>query len=209
MNGTPDRPEPTAPARAGHDTSWADSDDVEAYLTRQDRLGPRRAGEDVMLEVLPAAPERLLDLGCGDGRLTDLVLRARPSVCAAVGTDLSPPMLDAARLRFRRAARVRIVEHDMADSLGDLGTFDPVVSCFAILRRGVRGERCRRPRQRRVPGPVADGQGRADGRVASPMAELVEEAGSFARVLTDVVNGTVSTGMRFDVTPFQGPVDLA
>ena len=39
--------------------------------------------------------------------------------------------------------------------------------------------------------------------------ELVEAAGSFARVLTDVVNGTVSTGVRFDVTPFQGPVDLA
>lgn len=41
------------------------------------------------------------------------------------------------------------------------------------------------------------------------MANLIESAESFAAILTEVVNGTVSTDIRFVVTPFAGPPDLA
>lgn len=41
------------------------------------------------------------------------------------------------------------------------------------------------------------------------MASLEVAAGAFASILTDVVNGTVSSGIRFVVTPFEGPTELA
>ena len=41
------------------------------------------------------------------------------------------------------------------------------------------------------------------------MAGLIEESERFARVLTEVVNGTVAAGARFVVTPFAGPTKLA
>jgi tRNA (cmo5U34)-methyltransferase len=73
----------------------------------------------------------VLDLDTGDGRLLDLVLTARPSA-RAVGVDVSPPMLDAARARFQQDARVQIVAHDLNDPLPELGTFEVIVSSFAI-----------------------------------------------------------------------------
>jgi SAM-dependent methyltransferase len=74
----------------------------------------------------------VLDLGCGDGRLIDLVLEARPDTIDAIGLDNSPPMLAAARARFAEDARVRIEEHDLDDELPALGEFDLIVSGFAI-----------------------------------------------------------------------------
>ncbi len=41
------------------------------------------------------------------------------------------------------------------------------------------------------------------------MANLIESAEAFAEILTEVVNGTVSTDVRFVVTPFEGPPELA
>jgi hypothetical protein len=41
------------------------------------------------------------------------------------------------------------------------------------------------------------------------VADLAEEAETFAAILTDVVNGTVATRVRFVVTPFEGPTELA
>jgi ubiquinone/menaquinone biosynthesis C-methylase UbiE len=74
----------------------------------------------------------VLDLGCGDGRLTALVLDARPTVTEAVAVDSSPAMLERARARFVDEPRVSVVEGDLADPITELGTFDVVVSGFAI-----------------------------------------------------------------------------
>ncbi len=41
-------------------------------------------------------------------------------------------MIDAARIRFKGDDRVQVVTHDMVEPLPDLGTFDGVVSSFAI-----------------------------------------------------------------------------
>jgi tRNA (cmo5U34)-methyltransferase len=112
--------------------TWKNSDKVHEYVGRVDRLAPRSAGEAELVEVLPETVQRVLDLGCGDGRVLALVLHARRELGDAVGLDNSPPMIELARERFREDARVTIREHDLRDSLPTLGAFDVVVSGFAI-----------------------------------------------------------------------------
>lgn len=113
-------------------TGWDDAEQVGWYLDRIDRLPPRLAGESVLAEILPPAPVRVLDLGCGDGRLAALVLAHRPPVASVVAVDLSPPMLEHARQRFAGDDRVDIRTWDLGDPIGPLGRFDVIVSGFAI-----------------------------------------------------------------------------
>lgn len=111
---------------------WTDPDQVAWYTQRIGKLEARRAGEQMLADVLPAEPRRVLDLGCGDGRLAALVMDARPSVDAVVAIDSSPPMLDLARERFTGDPRVDVGVGDLRDPITDLGEFDVVVSGFAI-----------------------------------------------------------------------------
>ena len=73
----------------------------------------------------------MLDLGSGDGHLLALVLAARPDA-KGVALDFSPAMLERSRARFAGNPSVAIVEHNLDDPLPVLGSFDAVVSCFAI-----------------------------------------------------------------------------
>jgi tRNA (cmo5U34)-methyltransferase len=111
---------------------WSDPEQVRWYTERVGRLEARQAGERMLVDLLPGAPARVLDLACGDGRLAALVLEQRPSVTAVVATDISPPMLDLARARFAGDARVQVLERDLAEPIADLGPFDLVVSGFAV-----------------------------------------------------------------------------
>jgi len=128
-SGSNDAP---VPAHEHDHEHWHDPEKVDEYLDRVGRLAPRLAGEAVLVEVLPDDPKRVVDLGCGDGRLTALVLEAKPGVTEVVAVDASPPMLEKARERFAADGRVRVVEHDLNDDLTSLGEFDLVVSGFAI-----------------------------------------------------------------------------
>jgi len=104
------------------------------YLAHADRIPHRAAGEAVVLDLVPRSARRILDLGAGDGRLLALLKIERPEA-QGVATDLSPTMLDAARARFAGDTMVEVVEHDLdapLRALGEAGTFDAVVSCFAI-----------------------------------------------------------------------------
>ncbi|MHB8669536.1 MAG: class I SAM-dependent methyltransferase [Acidimicrobiales bacterium] len=112
--------------------SWKDREKVEEYVGRVGRLAARKAGEVELIESLPVHASRVLDLGCGDGRLIELVLGARPGVVEAIGLDNSPPMIELARQRFGDDRRVAIQEHDLRRALPPLGVFDVVVSGFAI-----------------------------------------------------------------------------
>jgi SAM-dependent methyltransferase len=120
---------------------WQTAAHTAAYLERADRVPNRRAGEEALLDEIPAEVSRVLDLGSGDGRLLDLVLRARPDA-AGVALDFSQPMLERLRERFAescephepgaREARVQIIAHDLEHPLPELGLFDAVISSFAI-----------------------------------------------------------------------------
>ena len=82
-------------------------------------------------DIAGALPGRVLDLGCGDGRLAALVLEASPA-SPVTCVDMSPPMLEAVRARFEDDARVEIVAHDLGERLPVVGPFAAVVSSLAI-----------------------------------------------------------------------------
>lgn len=113
-------------------SSWSDPDRVEHYLARIGGIEARGAGEKVLATLLPVAPRAVLDLGCGDGRLSALVLDQCPSVEVVVGVDSSPAMLGHARKRFAGDERVTIREWNLEDPLTPLGAFDLVVAGFSI-----------------------------------------------------------------------------
>lgn len=122
-------PGSAAPSPVG---GWNDGEQVAWYLERIGRLEARAAGESMLVDLLPPAPRRVLDLGCGDGRLAAVVLDVRPSVEAAVAVDRSEVMLAHARERFVDDGRVEVRAWDLDDPIGPLGRFDVVVSGFAI-----------------------------------------------------------------------------
>ena len=110
---------------------WQSADHVSAYLDRADHVPHRSAGEAALLDEIPPSIHRVLDLGSGDGRLLELVLRMRPQA-QGVALDFSPAMLHRLRTRFASRSEVDVMEHDLAMPLPPLGSFDGVVSSFAI-----------------------------------------------------------------------------
>ncbi len=110
---------------------WSSAEHALAYLARADSIPHRVEGEAALLEHLPERVGRVLDIGTGDGRLLALVRASRPEV-RGVAIDFSPTMLEAARQRFDASGRVEVIEHDITQPLPPLGTFDAVVSSFAI-----------------------------------------------------------------------------
>ena len=113
-------------------TTWSDPAKAREYVERIAGVPQRLAGEAVLAEILPRAPRRALDLGCGDGRLIRLLLDARPTVELVLGVDLSPPMLRRAQDQFAGDDRVVLQRHDLRDPLAGLGAFDLVTTGFAI-----------------------------------------------------------------------------
>lgn len=126
MAGAPSGPPPTG---AG---DWSDADRALDYLARADGFPHRAEGERVVLEIVPAATRRIVDLGAGDGRLLAILRAGRPAT-AGVAIDISPPMLEAARRRFAGDPAVDVRAHDLARPLpGSLRGADAIVSSFAI-----------------------------------------------------------------------------
>jgi len=110
---------------------WTSSEHALDYLSRADSIPHRVEGEAALLEFIPAAVGRILDLGTGDGRLLALVKLDHPEA-TAVAIDFSPTMLEAAQKRFRGDSAVTVMAHNLDRPLPELGNFDAVVSSFAI-----------------------------------------------------------------------------
>lgn len=112
---------------------WSNSRHVMAYLSIIDDIPHRNEGEAILLEHVPTAARRILDLGTGNGRLLRVIKLNRPHV-EAVGVDVSPMMLKEARVSFLGNDSVKVIEHDLNDSLleAELGTFDAVVASLTL-----------------------------------------------------------------------------
>lgn len=116
---------------AEHVNEWTKSSHALAYLDRANSIPHRDEGEAALLEHLSASPGRVLDIGTGDGRLLDIVRSAHPGT-TGLAIDYSPAMLAAARQRFATVEGVDVLDHDINRPLPEVGTFDAVVSSFAI-----------------------------------------------------------------------------
>jgi tRNA (cmo5U34)-methyltransferase len=101
------------------------------YFEKADDIPHRMEGEAVVLELLPSNVHWILDLGAGDGRLLALAKLIKPEA-HGVAMDFSPTMLEKARLRFKEEQNVSVIEHNLNNTLPDIGTFDVVLSSFAI-----------------------------------------------------------------------------
>jgi len=110
---------------------WTYTDHALGYLERADSIPHRVEGESTLLEFIPSTVKRILDLGTGDGRLLALVKSGHPDA-TAVAVDFSPVMLEAARKRFAGDPSVSVTAHDLENPLPAFGSFDAVVSSFAI-----------------------------------------------------------------------------
>ncbi len=111
---------------------WNSSAHALEYLSRADSVPHRTEGEAALLDCLPSAVTRALDLGSGDGRLLGLVRLVHPNA-EGVALDFSATMLTRLRERFADVTAVKVVEHDLEQPLPvSLGMCDAVVSSFAI-----------------------------------------------------------------------------
>jgi len=115
---------------------WTSPDHAREYLGHADQISHRAEGEAALLEFIPGATRRILDLGTGDGRLLALVrddlARRGNAMTEGAAIDFSPAMLEAAQKRFAGDPRVKVMAHNLDSSLPSLGKFDSVISSFAI-----------------------------------------------------------------------------
>src|SRR5262249_51124434 len=110
---------------------WTEASHATGYLAIAGEIPHRREGESALLDRIPTGASRILDLGCGDGRLLALVLDRLPRA-SGIAADFSPTMLERARRRFSGDHRVTVLEHNLDRPLPDFAPFDAVVSSFSI-----------------------------------------------------------------------------
>jgi tRNA (cmo5U34)-methyltransferase len=120
-------------ARRPPGSEWKDPERAESWPATRQALPHAPDAEQLLVDYLITGPvTRILDLGTGGGHLIAL-LKGRWPAAAAVGLDLSPQLVNAARQRLAGASDVTLDVHDLMEPLPDsLGRFDLVVSSLAI-----------------------------------------------------------------------------
>lgn len=118
-------------ADTGEDTDLLDAqqDAAEQATERPIRLGEQRL-EAVLEAVRNCGAGRIVDLGCGEGRLLERLL-AEPSVAYAMGVDVSVGALERAERRLgldgmseRRRERIRLLQGALTYTDSRLQGFD-------------------------------------------------------------------------------------
>jgi SAM-dependent methyltransferase len=114
-------------------TEWKELAKAGEWTSFRAELPHAADAERMLVEhLIGGEVGRMLDLGSGDGHMIAL-LRADWPDATAIGLDLSPTLVEAARRRFSAAQEVRIEAHDLMEPLPPgLGQFDVVVSALAI-----------------------------------------------------------------------------
>jgi tRNA (cmo5U34)-methyltransferase len=113
---------------------WSNVHHATAYLNIVDTVPHRTEGEAVLLEHIPINAKKVLDLGTGNGRLLKMIKANRPNI-KGVGLDISPTMIRVAQKSFAADKSIKIIEHDLNNSLlplSKLGTFDVIVTSLTI-----------------------------------------------------------------------------
>lgn len=120
-------------------TNWQRQDVTDHYL-KQVRGGIPFGAEQakIMLQVIHhfnPDPKRIMDLGCGNGFLAELLLKTYPAA-SAILIDHSKPMVQAAREHMEEySERCKIINDDFSTCIKDYaepGSMDCIVSGFAI-----------------------------------------------------------------------------
>jgi SAM-dependent methyltransferase len=117
-----------AETRKWNDEQWAES------WRHRERLTD--AVTSSMLDAVDARPgQRVCDIGCGGGGLTTTLASRVGADGAAVGIDLSAPLLELARERADQAgvANIRFVQLDVQTGSLDEAPFDIAVSQFGVM----------------------------------------------------------------------------
>ncbi|WP_341300164.1 class I SAM-dependent methyltransferase [Lysinibacillus sp. FSL H8-0500] len=91
-----------------------------------------------MLQIVDhfnADPKKIMDLGCGNGFLAEILLKSYPEAIAIL-IDHSEPMIENARINMKDySERCEIINGDFSESLtkyADRATVDCIVSGYAI-----------------------------------------------------------------------------
>jgi ubiquinone/menaquinone biosynthesis C-methylase UbiE len=120
-------------------TNWQRQDVTQHYL-EQVRGGIPFGAEQakIMLQVVnhfTPYPKRIMDLGCGNGFLAEILLKSYPEA-SAVLLDHSEPMVENARIHMKNyMSRCEIIHGDFSHSIQQYakqGTVDCIVSGYAI-----------------------------------------------------------------------------
>jgi ubiquinone/menaquinone biosynthesis C-methylase UbiE len=88
---------------------------------------------DLAKRVARQKPRKVLEVAAGTGVATRRLLEALPKDSRITATDLNEPMLDQARLRVGRDARITWKEADALQLPFDDGSFDAVVCQFGLM----------------------------------------------------------------------------
>ncbi|MCP3027712.1 trans-aconitate 2-methyltransferase [Halobacillus sp. A5] len=120
-------------------TNWQRQDVTQHYLEQVRGAIPFGVEQaKIMLQVInhfTSSPKRIMDLGCGNGFLAEVLLKSYPEA-SAVLLDHSKPMVETARNDMNDYRdRCDIVHADFSQSIqkyGGKGSLDCIVSGYAI-----------------------------------------------------------------------------
>ncbi len=130
-------------------TRWADARFSSNYIESADIVIVDRRRSHAILKsfyrhhFMGKSPTEVLDLGCGDGVLTDALFQADDTLSATL-VDGSEDMLKKASVRLKDRGSVRFVKASFQDIVGGTSvkeTFDLVVSSMAIHHLDMKGKR--------------------------------------------------------------------
>lgn len=111
------------------DAFWAETlregSDTQTWILERNGFGSR---EDFSFYL--AGCKRILDAGCGNGRVTALLRSLAPKACEVCGIDLVAA--DVARENFSGVPNVRFEFRDLLGDLSGLGLFD-FIYCQEVL----------------------------------------------------------------------------